>query len=62
MKHVKVLSEGRPGKAAAWQDIICQIAEVINAVVAAFGGNAPFAAYIDGKCALPTPNPSDGNP
>ena len=61
MKHVKKLSQARPVQAAAWQDILCELASVLNAVIAAFGGASPIAAYVDDKCALPTPNPTDNN-
>lgn len=59
MKHIRLLGQSRPTRAAAWQDIVCEIASVINAVVAAFGGASPIAIYVDEKCAIPDPNPDD---
>ena len=56
MKHIKLISDRSPDSAAAWQDAVCAMADVLNAVIQAFGGSSPFVSFVDQKCAFPTPD------
>jgi hypothetical protein len=57
VKHLRSLSSGQPAQANIWQDIICQFAGVLSALLGAFGGASPLTDYVDDKCLIPTPNP-----
>lgn len=57
MKHVQTISCKQPQKAAGWQDVLCELAPLLNAVLGAFGGSSPLLGYVDEKCEIPTPNP-----
>ena len=56
VKHLGFITQTAPGKAAAWQDVICYSAHAIAGVVTAKGGTSPVANYLDEKCDLPDPN------
>ena len=60
MKHLSPLAKHRPARAALWQDVVCGLASTLVALLTAFGTSSPTADFVDGKCAIPTPNPEGG--
>jgi len=43
-------------RADAVQDFICFTAQGLNAFLTLIGGVLPFTAFLEQKCAIPTPN------
>jgi hypothetical protein len=39
-----------------FQEVICRFADLFNALLGFFGGNAPVTLWISSKCAIPTSN------
>ena len=60
MKHLRILSAHRPAKAAYWQEVVCSMAVMINAIMGFTGGSIPFVLYIEEKCDIPVPNDGGG--
>lgn len=61
MKHFRQLTQQRPARADQVQDTICAIANVLAAILGAFGGASPIVVLIDDKCAFPAPEGSGDN-
>lgn len=60
VKHIKSMSRRGVVAANEYQDLICRLAELFNALLGFFGGASPVGLWIDSKCAIPTPNPGTG--
>lgn len=56
MKHISMVTKMQPAKANDFQYIVCKVADVVNDVLGASGGNIPFLGYIVDKCDLPENN------
>ncbi len=50
MKHITCVTKSIPGKAAAWQNILCLLNGWLVGLLTAVGGNLPLADWLDGKC------------
>ncbi|MBN2308220.1 MAG: hypothetical protein JXR94_04570 [Candidatus Hydrogenedentes bacterium] len=50
MKHIAPITKKAPRPAAAWQDMLCYIVEIIYDLVGAIGGEIPFLTYLADKC------------
>ena len=55
MKHTRPISSQVPAKAAYWQELVCSLSVMVNAVMAFTGGSVPFVLYIEDKCDIPVP-------
>jgi len=50
VKHITCVTKSIPGKAAAWQEIICLFNGWLVSLLNAIGGNLPLATWLDQKC------------
>lgn len=48
MKHIKPVN--RTSRATAFEDTVCQIVYVFNAVLGFFGGSSPVGQFVQAKC------------
>lgn len=56
VKHVKVLTGGAMARATAFQDVICDVVNILVAVLTSMGGSSPILNYLGDKCTVPQPN------
>jgi len=56
LKHLKPISNRKPGQADAFQDAACAIILMLSTFFGFLGANAPGLDYLDSKCRIPTPN------
>ncbi len=56
MTHLKGISKSTPAGADAFQDAICIVVNVVNALLGSFGTTSPFGDFLGAKCEIPTPN------
>ncbi|HOJ68529.1 MAG TPA: hypothetical protein PK379_02550 [Candidatus Hydrogenedentes bacterium] len=48
MKHVRLIN--RTSRATAFEDTVCQIVYIFNAVLGFFGGASPLGQFLQAKC------------
>jgi hypothetical protein len=56
VKHVKAVTRKAPEKADAVQEIICEVAQFISALLGSLGGTSPLLGFVEDKCDLPEPS------
>ena len=59
LRHMQRISKGGPVRGNAFHEFICSFAVAVNALLGLMGGSAPFFQYIEEKCDIPRPNPSN---
>jgi hypothetical protein len=58
VKHLKPVCHGNVSKATEFDDIMCNVATIVNSLLDFLGGASPLFLYIGDKCILPQPNTS----
>jgi len=48
MKHMKPVN--RTARATAFEDTVCRIVYIFNAVLGFFGGSSPLGQFLQAKC------------
>ena len=51
MSHLRQISEKKPVRAAEWQDLLCELNDMLATVLAIKGANIPLVTYVEEKCA-----------
>jgi len=60
VKHIQRITSGKPAPASLVEEVICIVADTLDALIVAFGGSSPIIDLIaNDKCTFPTPDDSN---